>query len=86
MEPMLNSEVFFLISSFCLVFITLLLIVGLIYVVNIMRIVYEVTKIVKKKAVELSDTLDEVGDHIAESKLVRFLSLFSAPKKKKTKK
>lgn len=82
MEQLLYSETFFLISSICLVFITLLVIVALIYVVNIMRVVYEVTKIVKKKTSELSSTLDDIGDQIVDSKIVNFLSLFTTKKKK----
>jgi hypothetical protein len=82
MEQLLYSETFFLISSICLVFITLLVIVALIYVVNIMRVVYEVTKIVKKKTSELSSTLDDIGDQIVDSKIVTFLSLFTTKKKK----
>jgi hypothetical protein len=50
-----------------------------------MRVVYEVTKIVKKKTSEISATLDDIGDQIVDSKIVTFLSLFTS-KKKKTKK
>ena len=82
MEQLLYSETFFLISSICLVFITLLVIVALIYIVNIMRVVYDVTKIVKKKTSELSSTLDDIGDQIVDSKIVNFLSLFTTKKKK----
>lgn len=86
MESLLYSETFFLISSICLVFITLLLIIVLIYIVNIMRVMYDITKIVKKKTRELSETLDEVGEQLTDSKLMTFFSLFLSPKKKKAKK
>lgn len=85
METILNSEIFFLISSFCLVFITLLLLVVLIYIINIARIFYDIMKIVKKKTGELSSKLDDVEEQIADSKLMTFFSFFLT-KKKKTKK
>lgn len=85
METILNSEIFFLISSFCLVFITLLLLVALIYIINIARIFYDIMKVVKKKTGELSSKLDDVEEQIADSKLMTFFSFFLT-KKKKTKK
>jgi hypothetical protein len=51
-----------------------------------MRVMYDITKIIKKKTHELSDTLDDVGDQLAGSKLMTFFSFFLSPKKKKTKK
>ncbi len=85
MDSFIYSETFFFVSSVCLVFITLLVIVALIYIINIMRVVYEVTKIVKKKTSELSSTLDDIGDHIVDSKIMNFIALFTSKKKKSKK-
>jgi len=86
MEPLLHSETFFYISSFCLVFITLLLIVLFIYLISIARVVYDVMKIVRKKAKQMSLKLDNIEANIEDSNIVHWLSfLLSRKKKAKTK-
>lgn len=86
MESLVYSETFFFISSICLVFVTLLLIVFFVYVINIARIVYDVMKIVRNKTNEVSLKLDSIEEQIEDSKVIHWLSFLFSKKKKSTKK
>ena len=85
MESFIHADIFFFISTVALVFITLLLIVVFIYLINIMRIFYDIMKILRHKTKEISLKLDKIEEGIEDSMIARLVALLFT-KSKKTKK
>jgi uncharacterized protein YoxC len=81
MESILNSEIFFFITSICVIFVTLAILVLLIYFIKIIHNFYKISNILKKYTKETETELNELAGHIRKSPLFTFI--FGKEKKKK---
>ena len=86
MESIAKSDIFFTVSTVAFAILALLLAIIFLYVIKILRRVYDISKIVQKKAAELSHTLGDVEGYIKDSQPVHFItSLLTRKKKPKAK-
>lgn len=85
MESIIKSDVFFFVSSIAFAIIASLMIVVLIYAIKIIRTLSEIMDEVKKKALQLSTTLDDIEKSIEDSTALRYLSFFFNRKGKSVK-
>jgi len=81
MESVLKSDIFFFISSICVVLITSVILIAGFYFIKIMINFYKISKILKKYAKDTEMELHELGNHIRQSKLFTFF--FGKEKAKK---
>lgn len=83
MEAILNSEIFFFITSIFVVILTIVLIVCGFYLIRIMRNFSHISDQLKKTVDGTVSSLEEVGDSIKESSIFNF---FFGKKKRKNSK
>ncbi|MDD3662683.1 MAG: hypothetical protein PHT84_02345 [Candidatus Pacebacteria bacterium] len=83
MEAILNSEIFFFITSIFVVILTIVLIICGFYLIRIMRNFSHISDQLKKTVDGTVSSLEEVGDSIKESSIFNF---FFGKKKRKSSK
>lgn len=81
MESVLKSDIFFFISSICVVLVTLIILIIGVYFIKTMINFYKISKIFKKYVKDTEIELHELGNHIRQSKLFTFF--FGKEKTKK---
>jgi MFS-type transporter involved in bile tolerance (Atg22 family) len=83
MESILKSDIFFFITSICMVVFTIIFLIAGIYFIKIVKNFYKISKILRMHVEEIDDNLRDLGEHIRNSKL--FIFLFGKEKVKNEK-
>jgi uncharacterized membrane protein len=85
MESILRSDIFFFITSICVILITLVLLIAGLYFIKMLRNFYKISSILKNYTEDTKNELKDLGHHIRHSPLFTFI--FGKEKvKKETKK
>jgi hypothetical protein len=81
MESILRSDIFFFITSICVVVATLVFLVAGFYFIKMIRNFYKISETLKNYAKDTEGELREMGTHIRQSPLFTFI--FGKEKTKK---
>ncbi len=73
MEPILKSEIFFFITSISVVIFTVIFIIFSFYLIKIMRNFTDISVKLKENVERASDSLEEIGENIKESRIFSFI-------------
>lgn len=85
-HSLLKSDVFFFVATIALILITLLMTVGLLYILSILRTIREISKAAKVGAEAVVESLQEVKNNFSSaSSTAFFTSLFKKFYSKKKK-
>lgn len=79
MEPILQSQIFFFITSIFVVVLTVVLVIAGFYIIRILKNFSDISKTLKSAVDEAHGELGRMGEHVRESKLYTF---FFGKKKK----
>lgn len=83
METFLKADIFFFITSIFVVVSTAVLLVAGIYLIKIIVNFYKISSMLRRATEEAEADLEEIGEHVRESPLFRFI--FGKKKTKETK-
>ena len=81
MESFLKADIFFFITSICVVVITLVLLIAGIYFIRMIRNFYKISKVLRNCAENAGEGLQDLGHQIRQSPLFTFI--FGKEKEKK---
>jgi uncharacterized membrane protein len=81
MNSLIQADIFFFITSIFVVVLTIVLIIGGYYLIKSLRNFYHISELVKNYAKDTDDELRDIGEHIRNSPIFRFI--FGKRKNKK---
>lgn len=73
MESIIKSDLFFFITSICVIIITLVLLVAGFYFVKMLRNFYKISAILKNYTEDTNNEIRDIGYHIRNSPLFTFI-------------
>lgn len=83
METGILSQIFLTVGTVALVLLVVFLCVVLFYTISILRIIYEVVILARKKADGFAIKADDIKKYVGGSTVIRLLMLFFSARKKR---
>ena len=83
MEPILKSDIFFFISSISVVVLTILISIGVFYLIKILRDFSKISETLKQTASDLGEKVKNMQEDISKIPIIGFLFKSKQKKNKK---